>query len=108
VPEPGSGLRGLVGVGVASGIVPCPTALVVLLAAISLHRVGFGLLLIVAFSVGLAATMTAIGLLAVWGKGLFARSRLDGRAIRLLPAVSALAIVALGLVMTARAIPGLA
>jgi hypothetical protein len=52
--------------------------------------------------------MTAIGLLAVWGKGLFARSRLDGRAIRLLPAVSALAIVALGLVMTARAIPGLA
>ena len=57
--------RSLLGVGISGGIIPCPTALVVLLAAISLHRVGYGLVLIVAFSLGLAATMTAIGLLAV-------------------------------------------
>ena len=55
VPEPGSGIKGLVAVGISGGILPCPTALVVLLAAISLHRVAFGLLLIVAFSIGLAA-----------------------------------------------------
>ena len=54
-------LRSLLGIGVSGGIVPCPTALVVLLAAISLHRVGFGLVLIVAFSFGLAATMTRSG-----------------------------------------------
>ena len=67
VPERGSGLRGLLAVGISGGLLPCPTALVVLLAAISLHRVGYGLLLIVAFSVGLAATITGIALLAVTG-----------------------------------------
>ena len=50
--------RGLVGVGLAAGILPCPSALVDLLSAIALHRIGFGLALIVAFSVGLAATIT--------------------------------------------------
>ena len=45
-------MRGLLGVGISGGIIPCPTALVVLLAAISLHRVGYGLVLIVAFSLG--------------------------------------------------------
>ena len=54
--------RGLLGVGVAAGLLPCPSALVVLLSAIALHRVGFGLALIVAFSLGLAATITSIGL----------------------------------------------
>src|SRR5439155_12913283 len=50
VPEPGTGLRGLLAVGISGGILPCPSALVVLLAAISLHRVAFGLVLIGAFS----------------------------------------------------------
>src|SRR5581483_6082955 len=63
--DPALGLRRLLGVGISGGIIPCPTALVVLLAAISLHRVGYGLVLILAFSFGLAAAMTAIGLLAV-------------------------------------------
>ena len=107
-PEPGSGLRGLIGVGASAGIVPCPTALVVLLAAISLHRVGYGLLLIVAFSVGLAATVTAIGLLAVAARRAFSRLSFDGPLVRLLPAASALVVLGLGLVMTARAIPQLA
>ena len=66
--------RGLLGVGVAAGLLPCPSALVVLLAAIALHRVGFGLALILAFSVGLAATITAIGLVAVLAKRAFSRS----------------------------------
>jgi ABC-type nickel/cobalt efflux system permease component RcnA len=104
-PEPGSGIRGLVAVGVSGGLLPCPTALVVLLAAISLHRVGFGLVLIVAFSIGLAATDTGIGLLAVGAKRLFGGMSFEGRLVRALPAVSALVIVALGVAMTVRAFP---
>lgn len=96
---------GLLAVGISGGILPCPTALVVLLAAISLHRVGFGLLLIVAFSLGLASVVTGIGLLAVSARRLFSRLRLEGAAVRTLPAVSAAAIVVLGLVMTFRSLP---
>jgi nickel/cobalt transporter (NicO) family protein len=100
--------RRLLGIGVSGGIVPCPTALVVLLAAISLHRVGFGLVLIVAFSLGLAAAMTAIGLVAVTAKRTFERVDFNGSVIRLLPAFSAVVVLGLGLLMTARALPHLA
>jgi nickel/cobalt exporter len=99
-------MRGLLGVGISGGLIPCPTALVVLLAAISLHRVGYGLVLILAFSLGLAAAMTGIGLLAVSAKKLAGRLRLEGRVVRALPAVSAAIILVLGLVMTVRALPG--
>jgi ABC-type nickel/cobalt efflux system permease component RcnA len=105
VPAPGSGFRGLVAVGVSGGILPCPTALVVLLAAISLHRVAYGLVLIIAFSAGLAAAITAIALLAVAARRTFNRMSFDGRAIRLLPSASTLVIVGLGLAMTVRALP---
>jgi nickel/cobalt exporter len=105
--EQGQGLRGLVAVGVSGGLLPCPTALVVLLAAISLQRVGYGLLLIVAFSIGLASVVTAIGLVAVTAKRAFSRLRLDGPLVRALPAVSALVVLFLGAAMTARAVPQL-
>ncbi len=97
--------RRLLGIGISGGIVPCPTALVVLLAAISLHRVGYGLVLILAFSFGLAAAMTAIGLLAVSAKRVFSRVDFNGGLVRLLPAISALVVLGLGLAMTARALP---
>jgi ABC-type nickel/cobalt efflux system permease component RcnA len=100
--------RGLLGVGISGGIIPCPTALVVLLAAISLHRVGYGLVLILAFSVGLAAAVTLVGFVAVTARRAFVRTGLDGRFVRALPAISAVIVVALGLVMTARALPQLA
>jgi nickel/cobalt exporter len=103
--EAGPGLRSLVAVGVSGGLLPCPSALVVLLAAISLHRVAFGLLLIVAFSVGLALAVTAVGLVAVLARSAFGRVSFDGRLVGLLPAASALVIVAAGLAMTARALP---
>jgi ABC-type nickel/cobalt efflux system permease component RcnA len=97
--------RRLLGIGISGGIVPCPTALVVLLAAISLHRVGYGLVLILAFSLGLAGAMTAIGIVAVSAKRVFRRVDFDGGLIRFLPAVSALVVLGLGLAMTARALP---
>jgi ABC-type nickel/cobalt efflux system permease component RcnA len=98
--------RGILGVGVAAGLLPCPSALVVLLSAIALNRVGLGLALIVAFSVGLAATITAIGLVAVLARRTFGRLSLDGPVVSALPAASAALIVAVGLVITARALPG--
>jgi ABC-type nickel/cobalt efflux system permease component RcnA len=97
--------RSLFAVGISGGLLPCPSALVVLLAAISLHRVAFGMLLVVAFSAGLALTITGIGLVAVLARGAFKRLRLDGRVGTLLPAVSALVILAAGLAMTLHALP---
>jgi ABC-type nickel/cobalt efflux system permease component RcnA len=104
--EPGSGMRGLLAVGVSGGILPCPSALVVLLAAISLHRIAFGLVLIVAFSMGLALAITAVGLAAVLAKRAFARRSFDGLLLRALPALSAAVILAAGVAMTLRALPG--
>jgi nickel/cobalt exporter len=97
--------RSLIAVGVSGGLLPCPSALVVLLAAISLHRIGFGLLLIVAFSAGLALTITGIGLVAVLARTAFRRFGFEGRALSLLPAVSALVILAAGVAMTVHALP---
>jgi ABC-type nickel/cobalt efflux system permease component RcnA len=101
-------LRSLVAVGVSGGLLPCPSALVVLLAAISLHRVAFGLLLIVAFSAGLALTITGIGFVAVYARRIFARTGFDGRIVRVLPAVSAAVILAAGVLMTVHALPKVA
>jgi nickel/cobalt transporter (NicO) family protein len=103
--EDGPSRRSLLAVGISGGLLPCPSALVVLLAAISLHRVAFGMLLIVAFSAGLALSITGIGLVAVLAKRAFHRLSFEGRLVRLLPAASALVILAAGLVMTARALP---
>jgi ABC-type nickel/cobalt efflux system permease component RcnA len=98
--------KGILGVGVAAGLLPCPSALVVLLSAIALHRIALGLALIVAFSLGLAATITGIGLVAVLARRTFGRLSLDGTVVRRLPAVSAAMILVVGLVITARALPG--
>ncbi|GGV20386.1 hypothetical protein GCM10010495_39500 [Kitasatospora herbaricolor] len=57
--------RGLVGLGVAGGLVPSPSALVVLLGAVALGRTWFGAGLVVAYGLGMAATLTAVGLLLV-------------------------------------------
>ena len=100
--------RSLFAVGVSGGILPCPSALVVLLAAISLHRVAFGLLLIVAFSLGLALSITGVGLVAVVAKRVFARARFDGVVLRALPAVSAAVILLAGVLMTLHALPKVA
>jgi nickel/cobalt transporter (NicO) family protein len=97
--------RGLLGIGVAAGLLPCPSALVVLLSAIPLHRIGLGLALILAFSVGLAATITGIGLVAVLARRAFSHLSLNGPVVRALPAVSALLILTVGLVLVAKALP---
>jgi nickel/cobalt transporter (NicO) family protein len=98
--------RGLLGMGTAAGLIPCPSALVVLLAAISQHEVGLGLVLITAFSLGLAATLTGLGLVVVSARRLIPTRLAAGRLAAALPAASALLIVGVGCVLTARAVPG--
>ena len=93
--------------GAAAGLIPCPSALVVLLAAISQHEVALGLLLIVAFSLGLAGTLTVLGLAVVSARRLIPPRLAAGRLVTTLPAASALLIVAVGCVLTAKAVPGL-
>ncbi|MCX6626151.1 MAG: hypothetical protein NTW28_00790 [Candidatus Solibacter sp.] len=91
----------LIALGASGGLVPCPSALVVLLSAISLGRVGLGMLLLVGFSAGLAAVLMAMGVLVLCvGNLLPASQKLTGsRAFKLLPVASAAVIACVGLVM---------
>jgi ABC-type nickel/cobalt efflux system permease component RcnA len=100
-------MRSLVALGVSGGLLPCPSALVVLLSAIALHRLAFGLALIVAFSFGLASVISGIGLAVLYARKLFTRVPSDhGRIVQVLPVASAVIITALGLILTARSLPG--
>ena len=93
--------RGLVALAVAGGILPSPTALVVLTGAIYAHRVGYGLSLIVAFSAGLAAALMFIGLLALRARS-FVSARLGGRWGGIVPVASAAVIMGFGLFFALR------
>ena len=104
------GWRGLLALGVSGGLVPCPTALVVMLGAIAIDRIVFGLVLASAFSVGLASVLTAVGLVLVFGRRKLAqwRSLPLGNAgflravTTLAPVMSALTIRCLGVVIAGR------
>jgi nickel/cobalt exporter len=95
--------RSLLLLGISGGLLPCPSALVLLLAAVSMNRAGLGMALVVAFSLGLAAVLTVVGLLFVKG------SQIVQRVPRLtvwggyLPVASALVITVLGVLLTAGA-----
>jgi high-affinity nickel-transport protein len=98
-------LRELCMLGITGGIVPCPAALVVLLSAFSLHRIGFGLFLITAFSLGLAAVLVTVGLTMVYAKRLVSsRVRAGNTALRYLPFLSSAFMVVLGIGITASAV----
>lgn len=99
--------KGLVGMGASAGLIPCPSALVVLLGAVAQHQVALGLLLILAFSVGLAATLTALGLLVVHARHLTTRLNVPQHLVTALPAASALVIVGLGCAIALQAAPKL-
>jgi nickel/cobalt exporter len=102
------GRRGLVALGLAGGLVPSPSAVVVLLGGIALGHTWFGVALVLAYGVGMAATLTGIGLLLA-----HLRTRVDrrlsvpagsllARAGRLLPVATASVIVAVGLALAAQ------
>jgi len=101
VPLPASGagvsIRNLLTLGISGGLVPCPSALLVMLGAMALNRVAFGLVLIVAFSLGLAAVLMGTGLAMVLAGRLFDRLNVNARYIQLISAGSALVMTVIGL-----------
>ncbi len=98
--------RSLLALGVSGGLIPCPSAMVLLLAAVALNKTAYGLLLVVAFSIGLAVTLTLVGLAFLYARKLFPRLDGDGRWARVLPIVSAALITVVGLVICYSAIVG--
>ncbi len=97
--------RELLTLGISGGIVPCPAALVVLLSAVSMGRIGFGLLLIVAFSVGLAVVLITIGLLMVYAREFMSRFETNSPlTTRWLPLTSSAFILVFGVALIAQAL----
>ena len=111
LPAAGSTLtwRGLFVLGLAGGLIPSTSALLILLGSIAAGRPAFGLLLVVAFGFGMAAIMTGVGLAMI-----FARTRLDrmpsrsnlGRVAAVAPLVASVAVLSLGIVLTWQAVAG--
>jgi nickel/cobalt exporter len=106
LPPPGTRIttRSLLALGISGGLLPCPSALVVMLGAIALHRIAFGLALIVAFSIGLAGVLTAVGIALVYARGLFERLPFDGRLARYAPVASALVVSFAGAALVVEAL----
>jgi ABC-type nickel/cobalt efflux system permease component RcnA len=102
VPEGEITLGSLIALGASGGLVPCPSALVLLLSAISLGRTGLGMLLLTGFSAGLAVVLMGMGVLVLCVGNLLPASRkvTGSRIFRLLPVASAALITCIGLVMT--------
>jgi ABC-type nickel/cobalt efflux system permease component RcnA len=99
--------RRLLALGISGGLLPCPSALVVLLGAIALNRIGFGLILVLAFSLGLAGALTAIGMMFIYAGRLFERFPSQGKIIRILPVLSALFVSAIGVAISIKALAGI-
>ena len=107
VEEKNISLKQMLTLGITGGIIPCPAALVVLLSAVALHRIAFGLFLIVSFSLGLAAVLIAIGLMMVRAQRFFAKFSGEGAwARRYLPMLSSSVMLVAGLAISASAFFG--
>jgi nickel/cobalt transporter (NicO) family protein len=91
--------QSLLTLGISGGLVPCPSAMVLLLAAVALHKTAYGMLLVVSFSVGLALTLTAVGLAFLYARNRFGQPRAGARWPHLLPVLSAIMIIVLGMAL---------
>jgi nickel/cobalt transporter (NicO) family protein len=102
VPEGDVTMGSLIALGASGGLVPCPSALVLLLSSVALGRVGLGMILLLSFSAGLAVVLMSIGILVLYAKHWLPDSERTARhpAFRLLPVFSAAIVMCIGLVMT--------
>ena len=91
--------RSLLTLGISGGLIPCPSAMVLLLAAVALNKAAYGMLLVVAFSVGLAITLTLVGLAFLYARNRFRGSSASNRWAQLLPVASACTIMVLGIAL---------
>ena len=93
----------LTALAISGGLVPCESALLLLLSAIALGRVGLGLILLVSFSLGLAVVLMGIGVLVIYAKDLFPerdKSKPQHPILRWVPVASAAVVMVIGLLMT--------
>lgn len=95
--------KSLLALGISGGLLPCPSALVMLLSASALGSVGLGMTLVVAFSLGLALVLTAIGLILVYAKGKFDKLPQQLAVVKILPGISAMLVMLLGVGITGQA-----
>jgi nickel/cobalt transporter (NicO) family protein len=93
---------GLVALGASGGLVPCESALVLLLGAIALRRAGLGLLLLVSFSAGLAIVLIAIGAMVLYARNLLPENKgfQSHSVLRYAPVASAVIVTVIGVIMT--------
>ena len=100
------GWRPLVALGLSGGVVPSASALLLLLGAIQFNRIGLGMILILAFGFGMAATLVTVGLALVGARrvaqDVASRYRSVGRAVHLMPELAALVVMLFGVAMTAQ------
>jgi nickel/cobalt transporter (NicO) family protein len=93
-------IASLISLGIAGGIVPCPSALVLLLSAIALHQTAYGLLLVSGFSAGMASVLVTVGLLVLYAKQWLDQFATPERLGQQLSIVSAIVIVGTGIGLT--------
>jgi ABC-type nickel/cobalt efflux system permease component RcnA len=90
----------LLGLGISGGLLPCPSALVLMLSAINLGRIGYGIILTLVFSIGLAATLTAIGVSFLYVGKLFDSPKFSNNPVfKALPVFSAFVITCVGAII---------
>jgi ABC-type nickel/cobalt efflux system permease component RcnA len=98
--------RQLLALGFAGGMVPTPSAVIVLLGATAIGRAWFGVALVVAYGIGMAATLLAAGLLLVWARRRYELRGAGERVLRIatvLPFVTAIAVTGGGVLLVVRA-----
>lgn len=108
------GWRSLMALGISGGLIPCPSALFLLLSSIALGQVGYGLVLVLAFSLGLASLLTGLGLLLIYSKQLFIKLSIEkwiekkasglGWIMQLIPIGTAMIITFIGLVLSVQSL----
>lgn len=113
-PEGNVNLKSLLALGISGGLIPCPSALLLLLSSIALGQVGYGLILVLSFSLGLASVLTGLGLLLIYSKHLFKRLPIEKwtdqksfqlkRVMNVIPIVTAAAITFIGLIISIQAL----
>jgi nickel/cobalt transporter (NicO) family protein len=98
VPSGGADIswRSLLALGISGGLLPCPSAMVLLLAAVALNKTAYGMLLVLSFSIGLAVTLTAVGIAFLYARNSFGSPGESARWPHLLPVVSAAVITLVG------------
>ncbi len=105
VENPLSGIswKSLIALGISGGLVPCPDAIAILLIAVTINKIAFGLGLIISFSLGLAVILIAIGIVMVQSKQIFARLQWFSRVSFIVPVFSALVVLSLGTALSVSA-----